>query len=159
LLELTTLKADLNSDLIDKFNIAVSLRGENQNSVLSELISQYIEFAFKTEALNARQTSVRSPRKISSDKVIYKAKKNNIGQTDQIRSYIMNILYSARQDGLEYIEIRSGNIHRDMGLINRIPSVCAAMETLEVFDKYEIVHDTHSKRSSTRIFKYYLKIE
>lgn len=157
--ELTTLKADLNSDLIDKFNIAVSLRGENQNHVLTELISQYIEFAFKIEAVNVRQTSIKSPRRNVSEKFTYKAKKNNIGQTDQIRSYIMNILYTARQDGLESIEIRSGNIHCDMGLINRMPSVCAAMETLEVFDKYEIVHDTHSKRSSTRIFKYFLKTE
>lgn len=157
MIELKTLQVDLDCDLIDKFNVAISLRGETQNSVLSELISQYIVFALNAEALNIKQKTKKSPQKIQPSEFLFKAKKNNIGQTDQIRAHIMKILYTARQNGLESIEIRSGDIHRDMGLINRIPSVCAAMETLEVFDKFEIIHDTLSRRSSTRVFKYYLR--
>lgn len=44
-----------------------------------------------------------------------------------------------------------------MGLDNRMPSVCSAMESIEGFSDYEVVSDTPSGKSSTRVIRYKLK--
>lgn len=148
---------ELDSDLLNKFNTALSLKNENANDILKELISQYIVYAFKSEAFELKNKTNKQRVDYSSDRFIYRSKKNNIGQTDQIRAFISEILYEAKKNGTDSIDLRSGDIHRDMGLLNRMPSVCAAMETLEEFCDYHVIHDTYSKRSSTRVFRYYLK--
>jgi hypothetical protein len=82
---------------------------------------------------------------------------SQIGLTDKIRQYILEVLIESKEEGLSTIDIRSGNIHKEMGLDNRMPSVCGAMETIEGFKEYEIVSDTPSGKSSTRIFRYKLR--
>jgi hypothetical protein len=56
----------------------------------------------------------------------------------------------------EFIDIRSGDIHKVMGLQNRMPAVCNAMESLGVF-RYSIIKDTPSGKSSTKVIRYYLR--
>lgn len=77
------------------------------------------------------------------------------GLTDDIRKYIIAILDNARENGKEYLDLRSGDIHKEMGLKDRLPSVCGAMESIPVF-KYTVIKDTPSGKSSTKVLRYFL---
>lgn len=78
----------------------------------------------------------------------------NKGLTDEIRKYITSKLNHARKTGEDYLDLRSGDIHKEMGLKDRLPSVCQAMESLGVY-KYTIIKDTPSGKSSTKVIRYF----
>ncbi|OCA86006.1 hypothetical protein A8F94_14265 [Bacillus sp. FJAT-27225] len=82
-------------------------------------------------------------------------KMSNSGLTEKIRVYIRKILQQAKEAGAEYVDLRSGDIHKQMGLVNRMPPVCNAMESLGIY-RYEIIYDTPSGKSSTKVIRYYL---
>ena len=46
---------------------------------------------------------------------------------DEICRYIQNIKVAARAKGQHTLVLRSGDIHKDLKLDNRMPSVCRAM--------------------------------
>ncbi|WP_040205936.1 hypothetical protein [Neobacillus jeddahensis] len=79
----------------------------------------------------------------------------HLGLTDMIRDYIIGKLNQAKEDGLKTIDLKSGDIHKILNLENRMPPVCNAMVSLGVF-KYDIIHDTPSGASSTKVIRYYL---
>ena len=61
----------------------------------------------------------------------------------------------AREHGEECIVLKSGEIHKDLGLKNRMPSVCKAMyDCMEIGDV--ILHTTPSGFSSTIEIQYML---
>ena len=86
-----------------------------------------------------------------------KKRKIGIGLTDQIREYITQLLNNAREEEMDTLDVRSGTIHKEMGLDNRMPSVCGAMETIDRYKNYEVLSDTPSGKSSTRVFRYKLR--
>ena len=48
---------------------------------------------------------------------------------DQIRSHVIkNMIQPARTRGQTTILLLSGDIHAEMGLINRLPAVCSALD-------------------------------
>ena len=48
---------------------------------------------------------------------------------DQIRQYVLeSIVVPARENGQSQIRIRAGDVHRAMGLSNRMPAVCGALD-------------------------------
>lgn len=77
------------------------------------------------------------------------------GLTETIRQYITELLINAKEEGYTSIDLKSGDIHKSLGLSNRVPPVCNAMVSLGTF-KYEILHDTPSGASTTRLVRYYL---
>lgn len=58
---------------------------------------------------------------------------------DQIRDYVFkHYLEPARTQGKHILTIRAGDVHKEMGLSNRMPAVCSAIST-EVFqEKYQV---------------------
>jgi len=49
---------------------------------------------------------------------------------DEIRKYVITQYISpARDQGKVTVILRAGNIHKEMGLVNRMPSVCEALDT------------------------------
>lgn len=82
-----------------------------------------------------------------------------IGQTEEIRQYIFNILQEALEGEQSHVDLVSGDIHKDMNLINRMPSVCNAMTSLEknYNIRHEIIHNTPSGMSSTKKVRYWLE--
>jgi len=73
----------------------------------------------------------------------------------QIRTFIQAKIDQARQSKLQSIELVSGLIHREMGLINMMPSVCQAMR--KVMKKGdEILYQTPSGNSSTLRVRYFV---
>lgn len=72
-----------------------------------------------------------------------------------IRSYIQNLLDLSRQRGEHTCVLVSGDIHRIMGLANKMPSVCNAMYKL-MRPGDAILHNTPSGHSSTIKIEYNL---
>jgi hypothetical protein len=80
----------------------------------------------------------------------------NKGKTEEIRQYITNALQDALLDEESYCDLISGEIHNEMNLSNRMPSVCNAMTSIDNV-RHEIIHDTPSGKSSTKKVRYWLK--
>jgi hypothetical protein len=54
----------------------------------------------------------------------------NMTSTDDIRRYVIeNLIEPARNRGTKEITIRAGDIHSALGLKDRMPMVCSALET------------------------------
>lgn len=104
---------------------------------------------FVTAYVNAR-TKTKSYPSTTKKTVV------NLGITNMIREYIIEKLDMAKLDGLSTIDIKSGDIHKELKLQNRMPPVCNAMVSLGVYNRYEVIHDTPSGASSTKILRYIL---
>jgi hypothetical protein len=55
---------------------------------------------------------------------------------DQIRQYVIEELIDpARQAGKGELTVRSGDVHKAMGLDNRMPAVCGALDAVKFYDE------------------------
>ncbi|MFB0920469.1 MAG: hypothetical protein QMB62_06255 [Oscillospiraceae bacterium] len=72
-----------------------------------------------------------------------------------IRSFIQNLLDQARLRGQSTCILVSGDIHREMELVNKMPSVCNAMYKLMRPDDM-VLHTTPSGHSSTIKIEYHI---
>jgi hypothetical protein len=99
--------------------------------------------------------------KLTNDKELGKQRRlvsstSRPGLTEEVREYVRSILHKAKEEGKEHTDLRSGDIHKQMKLQDRMPPVCNAMISLGVF-RHEIIHDTPSGKSSTKVVRYYLR--
>ena len=74
---------------------------------------------------------------------------------EQVCKYILSLKNEALTKGNNIIILRSGNIHKELGLINRMPSVCGAMRKM-MKEGDIILHQTPSGNSSTLLIQYHL---
>lgn len=75
---------------------------------------------------------------------------------NDIREYIKEMKRQAQSAGREVLVLRSGDIHKDLGLKNWLPAVCKAMyDCMETGDV--ILHTTPSGKSSTIQIEYKLQ--
>ena len=79
---------------------------------------------------------------------------NKVG-TAEIKAFIAELLEKSREKGKDYVDIISGDIHREMNLRNKMPSVCSAMYQM-MKSNDEILSATPSGKSSTIKIRYYL---
>ncbi|MBW3112506.1 hypothetical protein KYJ26_11730 [Bacillus sp. MCCB 382] len=116
-----------------------------------EEIRQVVQFAtdYKLKKRNAPMARIQSSTKSVAE---------GSGLTDSIRKHIMTILNEEANRGSFYIDIRSGDIHKEMGLRNRIVPVCNAMLSLGAY-RYQVLHRTASGFSTTNVVRYFLKEE
>lgn len=133
--------------LIDMFFFQVGLMLDNQESYKEEL-EEILSFVEDYRSTKMEEMDVASKR-------VYRREVKNIGLTDEIRRFILTLLNEAKGNGEKYLDIRSGDIHKAMGLKDRLPPVCNAMESLHLY-RYDILHDTPSGKSSTKLIRYYL---
>lgn len=73
-----------------------------------------------------------------------------------IKEYIDRLIREAKLQGKDYIDLVSGEIHKQMGLKNRMPVVCNAMYS-KMMPGDEVLHTTPSGFSSTIRIRYYLR--
>ncbi|MEK4877898.1 hypothetical protein [Paenibacillus sp. FSL R5-0908] len=102
------------------------------------------------------QTAINNSRKKPSTVNNKASAINSRGLTDEIRLYIFETIVNATEQGLPYIDFISGEIHKEMNLSNRMPSVCSAMLSIEDVE-IEILSDTPSGMSSTKKVRYWLE--
>lgn len=76
-------------------------------------------------------------------------------RSSEIRKYVNGRLEYFRTHGVESVVLVSGEIHKELGLQNRMPMVCGAMYHL-MKSGDEILHSTPSGYSSTIKIEYQL---
>lgn len=74
---------------------------------------------------------------------------------DDVRRYIDKLLQEAKLRGENYIDLVSGNIHKQLCMENRMPQVCRIMYE-KMYTGDEVLHSTPSGKSSTIKIRYYL---
>ena len=84
-----------------------------------------------------------------------KAKEIKRVTTDDIRRYIADMKASARASGEKVLVLRSGDLHKELGLKNAMPIVCNAMYQ-SMKDSDAILYTTPSGFSSTIEIEYKL---
>ncbi len=94
------------------------------------------------------------PKKIKPEVASESVFKKYIGaSTGEIEQHIRQLINEAKEKGAKELVLVSGNIHRDMGLKSRLPSVCSAMyQVMKAGD--EILFRTPSGKSSTIKIRY-----
>jgi hypothetical protein len=51
-------------------------------------------------------------------------------RADEIRRYVLTeIIEPTRRAGQRTVRVRAGDVHDAMGLVNRVPAVCGALDT------------------------------
>ena len=75
--------------------------------------------------------------------------------TEDIRNYIQKLKIQARESGKKVLVLRSGDIHKDLGLKDAMPPVCNAMRQ-SMRDGDIILHTTPKGNSSTIKIQYNL---
>ena len=75
--------------------------------------------------------------------------------TKEIREYIIARKMDAKSKGKVSLVLRSGDIHKDLNLKDRMPPVCDAMYQC-MMDGDKILHTTPSGKSSTIEIEYKL---
>ena len=59
---------------------------------------------------------------------------------DQIREYVRKeIIVPSRQKGLTIVHIKAGDVHSAIGLQNRMPAVCAALDAEKFLDYAQVI--------------------
>ena len=73
--------------------------------------------------------------------------------TDDIRQHILELKTAAKDEGKNFIILKSGDIHKELGLKSAMPQVCNAMR--QSMNEGDIVlHTTPSGNSSTIEIQY-----
>ncbi len=75
---------------------------------------------------------------------------------DEVYDHIESLKKDAADKGNSNIILRSGDVHKELGLKNRMPTVCGAMRKA-MRDGDVILHKTPSGNSSTLMIEYFLK--
>ncbi|MBV4449266.1 hypothetical protein KM792_06220 [Clostridium tyrobutyricum] len=66
-----------------------------------------------------KENKMKNVKKISG---YIKSPNAQLGVND-IYNYIKKLLQDTKENGLKYIELTSGDIHKDLGLVQRMPSL------------------------------------
>jgi hypothetical protein len=74
---------------------------------------------------------------------------------ESIREHLRQKLLSAKSNGQDYCVLISGDIHEEMNLVNRMPSVCREMKKMMGSDD-QILHTTPRGNSNTIKIGYHL---
>ena len=77
--------------------------------------------------------------------------------SDEIRWYtIERHVEPARHRGLDKISIRAGDVHKAMGLTDRLPAVCSALGTIKFLEvaNLELLRRTGPSVSTTTMFHF-----
>lgn len=74
--------------------------------------------------------------------------------TSDIKVFISEIIDRSRQEGMAYVDILSGEIHKQMKLSSKMPSVCSAMYAL-MKENDVVLYTTPSGKSSTIKIRYF----
>lgn len=127
-------------------------RTPSYDAVEAELI-QYYNPKYNTMLTNKlAENHDRPKQKVNA---LTKSVGQSRGSTAEIRAYILDLLRRRKEAGLEHVMLVSGDIHREMGLTARMPSVCASMYAV-MREQDIVLKTTPSGKSSTITIQYFL---
>lgn len=142
---------------IDRFNIYQNQINEAYKFILQENL---LEPTFEQFRSKFKKYSITDTKKIdfifwSYGKLLNNKKDVSTSQTEITRDYIRSKLLHAKEAGLLEVDLISRSIHKELGYINRFPTVCDAMRTLGIFRMEEIQSPPKGRGAKLRI-RYYL---
>lgn len=92
------------------------------------------------------------------DKKVDKAK--NSSESTQLKNTILKYIYDELEDGkskgLEFVDLKCGNIQKSLGINNRAPSVCNAMMVVSGY-QFEVLDEPPKKNGTRKTVRYYCK--
>lgn len=112
----------------------------------SSMIERLINFSSDSRAINSF-VPIRSDGNLTS---------GNSTQVEGIRNFITEVLLAKKAEGEDSVDIVARDIHVAVKLKNNYPSVCSAMSSLPMFNKYEVIYAPPSGKSSTVTYRYIL---
>lgn len=70
---------------------------------------------------------------------IINQREEELSRADDIRDFAFKeIIEPARKQGKHTVTIRAGDVHRDMGLYDRMPAVCSALGSKKFEDRFNV---------------------
>ena len=78
-----------------------------------------------------------------------------ISNVEVARNHIREALLKAKESGVKHVDIVSGDIHRQLGWVQRMPSVCGAMKSISGY-KCDILCSPPSGMGATLKIRYHL---
>lgn len=82
-----------------------------------------------------------------------KSRQKKPGLTESVRKRLIEKLEAAQQKGMRYLEVRAGDLEKEMGLSNRIVVIINAMRSIPGF-VYEVVSEPPKGYSTSVIYRY-----
>ena len=79
------------------------------------------------------------------------------GLSDEIRAHVLaHAIEPARRRGERAVTVRAGEVHREMGLANRVPAVCAALDARKFRELagLELVGRTGPKQGASAVWTF-----
>ena len=104
---------------------------------------------------NNTGSRARVQRAVNRVRTVGKPPDSGRKKADDVRQYIDKLLHEAKMRGEDYIDLVSGDIHKQLGMKNRIPQVCRIMYE-KMIPGDEVLHTTPSGKSSTIKIRYNL---
>ena len=115
----------------------------NYEKIIVELLGRIQTLEEQVATLMEQKSNSESPKAPEGKKIT----------TEDIRRYIADKKEMAKNIGKTAVVLRSGEIHKDLGLKNAMPQVCNAMrQSMEPGDI--VLHTTPSGNSSTIEIQY-----
>ena len=112
----------------------------NYEKIILELMGRIQVLEEKVELLLSEKENVNKSR-------------DNKTSTADIRNYINKLKTQAKENGNQFLVLRSGEIHKALKLKNAMPQVCNAMRQT-MGEEDVVLHTTTSGNSSTIEIQY-----
>lgn len=117
-----------------------------------EKIKQLVQFGTSTDVLKNKRCRESSTPNLDGCNATLGGKKT----ADDVRRFMDETFIKAKAEGKKNIELVSGQIHKTLGMNNRMPQICRIMyEKMKSGD--EVIFSTPSGKSSTIKIRYYLE--
>jgi hypothetical protein len=104
---------------------------------------------------NNTGSRARVQRAVNRVRTVGKPPDSGRKTADDVRQYIDKLFQEAKMRGEDYIDLVSGDIHKQLGMKNRMPQVCRIMYE-KMIPGDEVLHTTPSGKSSTIKIRYNL---
>jgi len=107
---------------------------------------------YQVKSVDSREKKLPKENKVMS---VTRTNADGRSQKQEVIDYMQDLFKKERSLGKKTMVLVSGDIHKDMGLSKRFPTVCDAMYALmQSGDK--VLHTTPSGKSTTIKIKYHL---
>ncbi|WP_422122350.1 hypothetical protein DHX103_11110 [Planococcus sp. X10-3] len=108
--------------------------------------------SIKVNSIKARISDVTNRGSENNSKLQRMKRKGTI--VESVRDFIIEKLEQEKAAGAEFVDLKSGDIHRQMNFKDRLPTVCDAMYSVSSY-RQEVIYQTASKKSSTNVVRYF----
>jgi hypothetical protein len=153
------MEINLEAEVERRLLALATLFNQSVEGVVTELIERRVEMLICHEPMIDGRSNKVEEEPDHTDATQYREVPRWGRQAERIRQYVLDSIISpARARGERELSVRAGNVHRDLGLRNRLPAVCGALGAT-VFSKMasvEVVRVSGPANGATTEFTFRL---